>query len=112
MNLTCLAFGVVLAICSLLFLFPKFLTHFSFWKKMDFKERQKVNLKAISHNIALILFIATSILLLAGLWSFFKENLFLWCMIAWIALVIMDVIYLNRSKRFNKTNKGIGKING
>ncbi|MCD8209520.1 MAG: DUF3784 domain-containing protein [Coprobacillus sp.] len=109
MNITCLAFGAVIIIFGILFFVGKLHKYFSFWKKMSFEERSKINIKAISHNIGLVLFVCGAILLAAGLWSFFYSKLFIWFMIGWVVITVMDFAYLTKSKRFLNNSEVIKK---
>ncbi len=105
MNITCIAFSIVLFIFGVLFFFTKLYRFFPFWKKMDLKERAKMNMKAISINIGAMVIVCSLILLAAGLWEFFYDKIFIWAMIIWMVAVVMDAILISTKKLYYHDTK-------
>ncbi|MCD8194936.1 MAG: DUF3784 domain-containing protein [Coprobacillus sp.] len=108
MNITCIAFSIVLFIFGILFFFTKLYRFFPFWKKMEPKERAKMNMKAISINIGCMVIACSLILLAAGLWEFFYDKIFIWAMIIWGVAIVMDAILISTKKLYyrEETKKG------
>ncbi len=108
MNITCIAFGGVLLIFGVLFFVTKLYRLFPFWKKMSFEERAKLNMKAISRNIGVMICVCALILLAAGLWEFFYTKVFIWAMILWFVAVVMDAILIATKKKYLNSSKKEG----
>ncbi|MCD8195431.1 MAG: DUF3784 domain-containing protein [Coprobacillus sp.] len=111
MNITCIAFSVVLFIFGVLFLFTKLYRFFPFWKKMPLQERAKMNMKAISINIGLMIIVCSLILLAAGVWEFFYDKIFIWAMIIWGVAIVMDAVLISTKKLYYHDDSKKGQVN-
>lgn len=100
MNITFLLFGVIFFVIGILFAFTNVYQRLDMWKKMPEDERAGINIRPLCYNIGALIALCGFVFLVSGVFSFFRENFFIWAMIAWFVVGGVDIYYISKSKRY------------
>ena len=100
MNFTCIFFGIVFLAAGIVFFAGKVHIHLSAWKAMPEQEKAKIRIKPLCRNIGTVISLCGLLFLTGGVWSSFKDHVFVWAMMAWLLLAGIDVYYIDKSNRY------------
>lgn len=100
MNISCLLFGLIMAVCGLLFWTGHGHKHIRAWKQMSEAERAQIRILPLCRNIGGMLFLCSALLLLSGLSATFRERAFHWGIVLWMLLCIADLYWIEKSGRY------------
>lgn len=93
-------FGVIFIIAGLMFISGKALRFIKGWQMTPQEEKDKIRIRPLCRNFGTLLTAAGLAFLAAGCLPDFRENMFRWVMIGWLVLCGLDVVYVNKSKRY------------
>lgn len=102
MNFACIFFGAVFSVVGILFAAGKLHPYLSAWKHMSPKEKEKINIVPLCHNIGEIILLSGIIFLLKGIFPSFQEHWFTASMIAWLIVAGLDLCFISKSSKFKK----------
>ncbi len=96
MYFTCIAFGVFFILAGIAIALGLVHTHLKGWKETPEEEKANIRIGALCRNVGFMIALAGIVIFVAGVNQFFRENLFVWLMIAWIILCIIDIWLMGR----------------
>ncbi len=96
----CFGIGIVILAVGFVMFFGGLHVFFRSWKRMPEAEKKKIHIKALCHNLGLVIALCGVIILVAAFWAFFLEKLFAWFMIAWFVLAAIDLVWISKSGRY------------
>ncbi len=109
MNIICIVFGTFFIISGTLVFFGKksFLSNIVLDSiiKEDNDEKRKMG----QRNIGSVILLAGIGFLLSGTIEYFIEHIFLWYMIAWFLMTVVDVFIITKREKSKKEDKDINK---
>ena len=105
MDFACIVFGIIFCTVGILFAKGKIHIYISSWKSMPQKEKDKVNIVPLCRNVGEVIGLSGILFLLNGFWTGFREHWFAASMIAWLIVAGLDVMYISKSARYEKTQK-------
>ena len=102
MDFVCLLFGVLFFAAGGLFYGGKGHIHLAVWKQMSNEEKERILIRPLCRNIGTMILLCAAIFLAGGVWTFFKHHLFVFAMIGWMIVSGLDVLYIGKSKRYQR----------
>lgn len=102
MNITCIIFGIAFFAIGAAFFAGKAHMHITAWKAMPEDEKEKIKIIPLCRNIGMAIMLCAVIFLTGGVWTLFRESIFVWAMIIWLVLAGADVYYIDKSNRYVK----------
>ncbi len=100
MNLTCVLFGVLFLAAGFIFFIGKGPQLISAWRNMPEEEKATIHIKPLCHNVGFMFALCGVIFLAGGFSPFFKDNFFVFGMIAWFVLCGVDFFHISKSPRY------------
>ena len=102
MNITSLILGVTFFIAGLLFTMGKIHILLTPWKNMPGEEKEKILIGPLCRNIGCVIVLSGILFMLSGIWGGFREHFFVLSMIIWFVLAGADLMYIEKSGRYQK----------
>lgn len=102
MQFTSIVLGIVFTVAGFLFACGKLHIHLSNWKNMPEEEKESIDIVPLCHNVWAIITLSGLIFLAKGVWIGFTSTLFTLTMIAWFVVAALDLLYIEKSRRYQK----------
>ncbi len=99
-DILCLVLGVVIIVFGILTATGWLLPHLSSWKAIDAKEKEKIRVAPLCHNIGAMMGVAGVIFILYALITPYTQTAFTLTIGAWFVVAIVDIVYIAKSKRY------------
>ncbi|MCD7740084.1 MAG: DUF3784 domain-containing protein [Candidatus Gastranaerophilales bacterium] len=103
MNFTCLISGIFFIILGILFAMGQVHKHMEVWKNMPESEKADIAIGPLCRNMGAMVIICGLIFLSAGVWSNFKNQAFIWCMLIWFIACGLDVYFIQKGSRYKNS---------
>lgn len=98
----CYLVALVMVIAGIVFFTGNAAKYIKGYQETDEKEKKNINIKALCKNVSVLFFVMAAIFIVAGSWEVFRQEYLRLAMVAWMALVCADVLYINKSNRYLK----------
>ncbi|WP_296924989.1 DUF3784 domain-containing protein [uncultured Megasphaera sp.] len=102
MHVASIFLGVFFLLAGVLFACGKVHIHLSNWKNMPSEEKEKIDIVPLCRNVGAIIMLSGVIFLIKGLWSGFTGHWFTLTMVAWFMVAGADLLYIEKSRRYQK----------
>ena len=111
MKLASVFFGILFASGGIFFAMGKLHVHMKVWKSMTEEEKQKIDIRQLCVNIGEMITLSGILFIFNGLWPEFSEHWFSMAMIAWLIVAGADVVYIQKSRRFQQNQDSAAREN-
>lgn len=102
MSYSSIIFGLIFLITGFLFALGKLHVHLKAWKMMPDDEKNKIRIKELCRNLGEVIMLSGIIFLINGFVPEGKSHWFLIAMIAWLVVAGVDLLYIQKSKKYEK----------
>lgn len=96
------AVSFVLLIAAVVFFTGKAADYMKGYQTMPEAEKVQINIKALCRNLSVMFLTAAVIFGVTGYSEVFRELYFRWAMLGWFVLGILDLVFISKSKRYEK----------
>ena len=104
MDIACIVFGVIFIVFGLLVALGKIHIFLNAWKNTPQEQKEKIRIKELCRNIGEVIMLSGIIFLLNGFLPNVKKHVFVIAIIAWMVVALIDLIFIFKSKHYEKKN--------
>ena len=72
------------------------------YREMPEEEKKNINVKALCQNVSVLFFVMTAVFLAAGIFPELGARYLKWALVGWLVLCCADILYIGKSKRYEK----------
>ena len=98
----CYVISAVMLVIGAAFFTGKAASYIKGYRDMPEDEKAKINIKPLCRNMSVLFFAAAVIFGITGYFETFRELYFKWAMLGWLVLCVLDLVFINKSKRYVK----------
>ncbi len=96
----CITFGMIFLIAGGMFFTGTALRFIEDWQRIPQEEKDQIRIIPLCRNAGVMLALAGIVFIAAGCFPRFRELMFRWTMIGWMALCAADLVYIEKSERY------------
>lgn len=100
MKMTCVVLGLLFLIVGILFSTGRLLKYVHAWQEMSEEEKSRIHIERLYRNVGLMIASSGCIFFLNGISKNFSDHGFIVAMIIWLGIAVFDVIYIEKSSRY------------